>query len=211
MLINSQHQPQSRICTWCSRSYRRHLSLWQKITQLGQFCRRYLGYWRNMCKLLSCVCVYRSDISSSLGRKLKIILGDLDLVFGGVESSLDSRSAFLKLSSSLSKLSSSTESHEKHFKITFLYFIHVFIFLSCNSLPCTHCSCIASCSLSSSLGVKMQWDKFLHQMVQSLLLLIDDVLVVCQCRVQIFSTWHDHVSVRKTSTLLQKLNNSRCF
>lgn len=61
-----------------------------------------------MCKLVSCVLFYKSNIS--LDRKKKI-LGDLDLVFGGVESSLDSRSAFLKLSSSLSRLSSSREPH----------------------------------------------------------------------------------------------------
>lgn len=151
-----------------------------------------------MCKLVSCFCVSRNDFTLSLGRKQRIILGDLDLAFGGVESSLDSSSATLKLSSSLSKLSSST-GPQNHFKITFLNFVHVFIFLSFTSLPCTRCSCTAGCSLSSSLVVKTQRDKFLHQMVQSVLLLVDDVLVVCQCRVQIFSTWHNHVPVRKTS------------
>lgn len=37
-------------------------------------------------------------------------------------------------------------------------------------------------------------------MVQSVLLLINDVLVVCQCRVQIFPSRHDHVSMRQTCT-----------
>lgn len=98
-----------RKCTWRSRSYRRHLALWQEITQLGQFCRWYLGHWRNMWELVSCD-IHRY-ISLFQAKKTKIILGDLEAVFGGVESSLDSSSAFLKLSSSLSKLSLRTESH----------------------------------------------------------------------------------------------------
>lgn len=79
-------------------------------------------------------------------------------------------------------------------------FSRVFRFLSSNFLPCTRRRCFAGCSLRSKFVVKTKRDQLLHQMVQSVLLLINDVLVVCQCRVQIFPPRHDHVSMRQTCT-----------
>lgn len=74
----------------------------RKLRSWDSFAGDILATRENMWSLVSCD-IYRQDISLFLGR-IRIILGDLDLVFGGVESNLDSRSAFLKLSSSLSKL-----------------------------------------------------------------------------------------------------------
>lgn len=151
-----------------------------------------------MWELVSCD-IHRY-ISLIQAKKPKIILGDLETVFGGVESSLDSSSAFLKLSSSLSKLSLRTESHFLKSQLLIQLFIRAFRFLSSNFLPCTRCSCITGGSLRSKFVVKTKRDQLLHQMVQSVLLLINDVLVVCQCRVQIFPSRYNHVSVRQTCT-----------
>lgn len=71
-------------------------------------------------------------------------------------------------------------------------------------LPSSCCSSsIAVDGWSSGLVVEAQGGELLNQLVQSVFLLVDYVQVVGQCREQTLTPWDDHVSVRKTSILLE--------
>lgn len=61
-----------------------------------------------------------------------------------------------------------------------------------------------------SLVVETQGREFLHQIVQSVLLLVDNVQVVGQRSEQVLTPWHDHVSVTKRRMLYEITQNS-CF